>query len=267
MNSRIIAFVQNKILRWEMKQRVFAATLVASALILSACGGGGGNSQPAPTPPPAPAKSILIEAYGDSTVRGCEYLVGAPSGSACENANYALANPTAPQALQTLLQTKYGTNVTVSNLGVPGTTAANLQGGDVLPAFQQQMAQSKADIVMIRFGINDSRTPSEPVALFQTTEVELVRIAKAAGKTVILETASPVTDPSCAALPTYAAATRKAANIWSIPVVDLYAELSVIPTWHSLLTDGIHPDGTGYSTIARQEFPVVDQVVGAALAH
>lgn len=158
--------------------------------------------------------------------------------------------------------------MTVANFGVPGTTAANLLGGDgVNLPWAQQMAQSKADIVIVRFGINDSHTPSEPVDLFQSNEEEIVRIAKAAGKVVVLDTASPVTDPTCPQLPNYAAATRQAAYKWGITIVDLYAKLSAMPTWDSMLSDGVHPTDAGYQTIAQDEFDELDPVVGFTLAH
>ena len=195
-------------------------------------------------------------------------MLGAAPTTQCQKANFIVAQPTAPQALQTLLQAKYGDTVTVANFGVPGTTAANLLGGDgVNLPWAQQMAKSKANIVIVRYGINDSHTPSEPVNVFQSNEDEIVRIAKAAGKIVVLDTASPVIDPTCPQLPNYAAATRQAGYTWGITIVDLYAQLSAMPGWDSMLSDGVHPTATGYQIIAQAEFDALDPVVGFDLAH
>jgi len=248
-----------------------AGMALVCSLSLSACGGGGGGDSPAPVPAvqsaPQP-KSVLIEVYGDSTALGCTVIPGASPG-ACQVAGYAQANPTAPQELQTLLQAKYGSTVTVVNHGVAGTTAARLLTGDgVNLPWAQQMAQSKADVVTFNFGINDSKMAAdEPASTFQSNEAELIQIAKAAGKTVVLETANPVTDPACAALPTYVAASIAAGNLWGIPIVDQYGALSVNPQWTSMLSDLEHPTAAGYMLKAQQAFQVLDPIVAFALSH
>lgn len=236
---------------------------------LSACGGGGGGPAALPSTQSTPKpKNILIEVYGDSTALGCTVTPGASAG-ACQAAGYAQANPTAPQQLQTLLQAKYGTTVSVANHGVAGTTAARLLTGDgVNLPWAQQMAQSKADIVMFNFAINDSKMlANEPLAESQGNESQLVSIAKAAGKTVVIETANPVTDPSCAALPTYVAASLSVANTWGITAIDMYGFLETQPNWNSMLSDTEHPTAAGYVTKARFEFPAIDQLVAFSIAH
>lgn len=155
------------------------------------------------------------------------------------------------------------------NHGIVGTTAARLLAGDgVNLPWAQQMAQSKATIVTFNFGINDSKTAAnEPVNIFLDNEAELIRIAKAAGKIVVLETANPVTDPSCAALPSYVAASIAAASLWGIPVIDQYAYLSAQSGWNSMLSDTEHPTAAGYKLKADFAFIVMERLVGAALSR
>ncbi|MGN6085776.1 SGNH/GDSL hydrolase family protein [Trinickia sp.] len=251
---------------------VSAAFALFIALGLSACGGGGGGSPasspaaPASDPVPANAqptlptpKTILIEQYGDSTVYG--------------QTNDARGNPVqspqaAPVVLQGLLRTKYGASVTILNQGVPGTSAEQLLNGDgVHPKWQDQMAQSKANIVTIRFGINDSANGPGFVPMFSMYEDQLVSIAKAAGKTVVLENSSPVMPAPYAALPQYAQATLTVAKTWGIPSVDLYGYLIALSNWDSMLSDGIHPTAVGYSIIAQQELTIIGPIVKVAMAN
>jgi len=231
---------------------------------LSACGGGSGPAaQSAPQP-----KSVLVEVYGDSTALGCTVSAGASPG-VCQAPGYAQANPTAEQTLQALLQAKYGPTVTVANHGVAGNTIpAALTGDGVNLPWAQQMAQSKAQIVVFNFGINDSNvTSGESAAQFQANVSQLIQTAKAAGKTVVVETANPVNDPTRIALPDYVAAGIAAARMWDVNVIDEFGYLVTQPAWPSILSDNVHPTQAGYNLKAQVEFAVLDPIVAFATSH
>jgi acyl-CoA thioesterase I len=236
------------------------------SLLCAACGGGSGA--PSSTPA-AGAKKILVELYGDSTQWGCTVVTGAPAGSKCETIGYAqTADPVAAQ-VQTMEQTAHGANVTVVNHGVPGETTTELLAGDQynLP-WAQQMAQSQADIVVFNDGMNDANVGSgETPATYQTNLNSLIQTAKAAGKTVVLETPNPSTDPDRAALPDFVIAARTTAQQWDVTVIDQYAQLTGNPQWDLMLCDGVHPTQAGYDLKATIEFDGLDPVVAFALAH
>jgi lysophospholipase L1-like esterase len=191
------------------------------------------------------------------------------SPGVCQAPGYAQANPTVEQTLQAQLQAKYGAAVTVTNHGVAGNTIpAALAGDGVNLPWSQQMAQSKARIVVFNFGINDSNvTSGESVAQFQANVSQLIQIAKAAGKTVVVETANPVNDPTRAALPDYVAAGIAAARTWDVNVIDEFGYLVTQPTWPSMLSDNVHPTQAGYNLKARVEFTALDPIVGFAVSH
>jgi lysophospholipase L1-like esterase len=239
-------------------------TSLLGALIVacSACGGGGGggSSSPVQQQIQSPSKTLLIEAYGDSTMWGAAEV---------NNVYVQVAQP-APAELQSLLRAKYGNGITVTNYGVSGTTATDLlQGGISGPPWNERMAKSKADIVYFNFGINDANPANgESVTQFINAETALAQIAIAAGKQVIIETSNPVGDTDFAALPNYVAATASVAQSLSLPLIDEYGYMAQLD-WMSLMSDPqkMHPNQTGYEVKARFEFDTFDPIVGALLKH
>jgi lysophospholipase L1-like esterase len=127
------------------------------------------------------------------------------------------------------------------------------------------MQQSPASIVILNYGINDSREESkEDVARFKTIEAELVRIAKQNGKQVVIATSNPVNFAPCKTLPDYAAAAAEFARSQRLPLVDQYRYLSSID-WPPLTSDGAHPSQAGYEVKARREFEVIAPMVAQLL--
>ena len=191
---------------------------------------------------------VLIAVYGDSTIYGWSKI----------GAGYARVEQPAPAILQSLLREKFGNSVTVANHGVNGSTAGNLLDGDGtnLP-WDREMRASQAKIIVLAFGINDSKVESkESVAQFGLIEDRLIRIAKSHGKTVILETSNPVNFAPCAALPLYAKETVDVGRRNSVPVIDQYGHLSHLD-WFLLTSDGAHPAQSGYRVKAEYEFKYV----------
>lgn len=235
----------------------------------SGCGGSGGSSPLPVAQQTGVPKTVLVETYGDSTAAGCTPMQGAPAIQPCHTAGYAVSSPSPAQMLQSLLQTKYGSTVAVVDHGVAGNTIpAALTGDGVNLPWSQQMAQSKAQVVTFNFGINDSHAAAnESVAAFQQNISQLIQIAKATGKTVVVITPNPTIDPANQSLAQYAASSVAAAKLWNVNVIDEFGALSSQPTWDSLLSDGVHPTVAGYEIKAQIDFQGIEPIVGFALTH
>jgi lysophospholipase L1-like esterase len=139
---------------------------LALALTMTACGGGG-DTQPPQGVAQAPTK-VLVDTYGDSTQWGDVHLGRSPA----------------------IAQAELGSGYEISNRGVGSSNTANLLTGDGknLP-WAEQMAQSRANIVVINHAINDHPYPIEQ---FRDNLASLVNTATARGKRVILETPNPL---------------------------------------------------------------------------
>lgn len=236
----------------------------------SGCGGGGGGDgaeSPATTAQVA-VQPILIEAYGDSTVRGCTVQPGAQASSDCPVAGYAVTPHNDPATLQYLLQQRYGAAVTVQNLGIAGTTLNDLLTGSngVAMPWAQRMAQSKAQFVTIKFGINDAYSTGMTAARFSEELTSAISIARNSGKTVILETPNPIKTDHSDLLAALATAIIEVASKSSTPVVDNYGHFSSMQNWEDYLSDGtMHPTAAGYEIQGQNSFVVISQLVQTTL--
>ncbi|WP_085561607.1 SGNH/GDSL hydrolase family protein [Burkholderia pseudomallei] len=247
------------------KNMIRALLLGGAALLLSACGGGDGGS-PAQTSAPTSSKSVLIEAYGDSTTVGCTATPGATS-EICPTAGYAMAATTEPQALQSLLRASLGSSVTVSNKGIAGITADNLLNGtgrEGGQTWQTSMAVSKAQIVTINIGLNDAWKPNEN---FVADLQNIVSTARQYGKTIILYTPNPALTPNSsvnANLLTYREQILQTAASMNVTVVDDYS-ITSLEQWAQVLPDGMHPTAQGYEMKAQAEAYVLTPIVKALM--
>lgn len=185
-------------------------------------------------------KIYRIEMYGDSTTYG----VGA-------------TNPTTesePAVLAALFAGRYDPavkQVLISNQGMSGTIAQQLLAGSdgVHLPFAQLMASSNANMVILNYGMNDS-VPAAGVTLQYYGQVlgDLIDIARAAGKFVVLQQPNPSCTPEHAALGDYVRKLNSVAQAKGVAVVDQYLrslELtqSINPTCWGLahLPSGRHP--------------------------
>ncbi|MCA8264786.1 SGNH/GDSL hydrolase family protein [Burkholderia vietnamiensis] len=248
-----------------------AALVAGMALVcaLSACGGGGdGGTAPtvAKQPTPAPTKTVLIEEYGDSTTHGLQIFNGVAS----------VTPNSEPAVLQQLLQQQFGAAVTVSNEGVDGAEAAQLLNGtDKKHApWDQQMAASKADIVTLNFMRNDSFYNSVPQAgLPQESPEEygriltqLVQVARAHGKQVVLYEPNPVAFPEGnVAMLAYLDQLKKVVVAQQVPVVFNWEYSQGLADYPSLLSDGVHPVDALYRYNAEWAAQVVAPMVQSLL--
>ncbi|HDV8348844.1 TPA: SGNH/GDSL hydrolase family protein [Burkholderia vietnamiensis] len=252
-----------------------AALVAGMALVcaLSACGGGGDGSSPSAAQPqpassapttadtPSTPKSVLIEAYGDSTTLGWESLNGVGFVTTANE----------PAILQSKLQAQFGSTIAVDNLGIGGMEASQILNGTgkAQRPWAEQMANSKAQIIMLNFGLNDALfsdipaqgVQSESVEDFGSIMTQLVRTARAAGKTVVIDTPNPTCDTWANALPPYVQKLRDVATAEHVPLVDHYAAITQMSNWQSYLTDCLHPGDALYSIKADLEFSVMAPIV------
>lgn len=208
---------------------------------------------------PAAHSPVLIEAYGDSTTLGIT----------CSDGHCGPQAHNAVTYLQDELRARYGDRVQVTNYGVGGTTATQLRDGTGgrrtgpttgLP-WQERLAVSPAQIVLINYGINEvmrNQTPEQ----FYTAETTLVKTARALGKQPVLQTANPMPDNRLnARLAAMVAMTRRVAVEQQVPLVDQFAYVSSLPDWKTLMSDGAHPKPELYRLKAQQDFQVVEPLV------
>lgn len=208
-------------------------------------------------------KIYRIEMYGDSTTYG----IGATNP----------ATESEPAVLSALFAGRYDPavkQVLISNQGVPGTIAQQLLAGSdgVHLPFTQLMANSNANMVILNYGMNDS-APAAGVTLEYYGQIlgQLIDIARAAGKFVVLQQPNPSCTPDHAALGDYVRKLNAVAQAKGVAVVDQYLrslELtqSLNPTcwdWHTYLPDGVHPNTSLYSFKASNTFNVILPTVDA----
>ncbi|MFL9983245.1 SGNH/GDSL hydrolase family protein [Paraburkholderia sediminicola] len=207
----------------------------------------------------SPASQVLVDAYGDSTTLGVT----------CGDGHCGPQAQNAVSYLQDELQARYGQKVRVTNYGVGGTMASQLRDGTGnrragptagLP-WQERLAASPAQIVLINYGINEvmrNQTPEQ----FYAAETTLVKTARALGKEPVLQTSNPMPDNRLnARLATMVAMTRRVAAEQQVPLVDQFAYVSNLPDWKTLMSDGAHPKPGLYRLKAEQDFQVVDPLV------
>jgi len=233
-----------------MNKKMLAAVLVSVTPWFFGCGGGGGDGQTAAPAAAAvaPAKTVRIEAYGDST------MWGADGGNIPNQASI-----TQPSSAQAALQAGYGSTVTVSNEGVPLSTASTIingSDGKHLP-WTQQMANSTAQIVAVNFAINDAWTVNnESPEQYRALLTEIVTVAKGAGKVVVLVEPNAINDPvNRPNMAAYVTVMRDVAAATGAPLVPNYAYPAVTP-------DNIHPNAATYDAMGKRMAAVMWATVG-----
>jgi hypothetical protein len=244
------------------------ASLVLATVAVTGCGGGGDATPAAPaaaaststaststaaastptpaapqttpaTPTPAPTLAgttgYNVDYYGDSTVYGVD---GATGGG-----RVATPEPLVfDQSLQTTLKHS------VSNEGVSSTTCVQLLNGTdgVHPDWATQMANTKANVVIVNHGINDSFSPSESVDQYKSCLNSLISTAKAKGKKIVLETPNPAKSSGGGTngLDAYVTGMREVASATGVPLIDQYKMLTDYLNGRPVTTicpDGLHP--------------------------
>ncbi len=191
-----------------MKPRCWFCTLLAAM-----CAGCGSGDSPR-----------VIEWYGDSLTFGS---IAGPSGELTR-----LAVPPVRRAQELL-----GSAALCVDLSLPGATVADaLAGVAMMPfgAFAQHVSATAASTLVIRYGGADALR-AVPLADFERDLGEMVSLAQAAGKTVLLvgviATTTGVTDD-------YDLAVERAADAFGTGFVDVRAVPFALP---DDLADDVHP--------------------------
>lgn len=205
----------------------------------SGCGGGESSAPEAEATPPAPKPAVRIEMYGDSTTVGWDF-----------------ESKGEPYTLQALVPP----NVTVVNEGTNGKSAKDLLNGTdgKHPTWVQQMANSRANLVTINFGINDVITT--PLADYASNMRQLVDIARQAGKIVVLQQPNPTCAPPRMDLVNYVRQLDQIAQEKNVPIVRQFDLIMAMPNWQSLMSDCIHPDKDKYPIKAQNTFVVLQSL-------
>ena len=188
-------------------------------LLTALCAGCGGGTGPAP----APAQRV-IEFYGDSLTFGS---IEGPAGSLTR-----LAVPPVRRAQEML-----GDAALCVDMSLPGATVADaLAGVAMMPfgRFADHVRTTQASTLVIRYGGADA-VRGTPLADFERDLGEMVSLAQAAGKTVLLvgviATTTGVTDD-------YDLAVERAADAFGTGFVDVRAVPFALP---DDLADDVHP--------------------------
>ena len=209
-----------------------AAPAASTASAQPAAASAAAQPSPAPSSSAAPAAStsatgapVLVEYYGDSIIWGW-----------LPNKDWVRVDQPEPAVVGA------DTGLNVQNMGSPGRLAEHALAGDsVYPAWDQQMAQSKATHVIIEYHSHD--TVADTTARVR----KLIQVAKAAGKKVIVETIGPGNHSGNLSWEQISQAQRDAATAENVPVIDQSAYLkdylsSTGKTVWDICADGLHPN-------------------------
>ncbi len=183
-----------------------------------------------------------------------------------------------PAVLQRKLRDRFGDRVTVSNRGVGATQISQLLHGTdgVHPPWAETMAASGAHIVTLNFALNDAWYSvatergliAESPADYAHYLIQVVRIAKAAGKHVVLYEPNPACDPiRSPILVGYVAELRRVAELENVQTVDHYDTILALPDWPSLLTDCVHPGEPLYAAKADANAAVLAPLVAGLVTN
>lgn len=235
---------------------------IASIALMACAGCGGGGSGAAQSNPATAQKTVTIEFVGDSTVVGCTVLQGNPRGPQCL-ANYTESAHNEPATVQYLMSRQIGPNVTVINSGVAGTTVEHLLNGThkVDQPWWPHVSQSKAQIIVVNYGLNDAYAVGMTPELFSAELDQVISAAKAAGKLIILETSNPSTNDHLPYLAKLVEAEKATAAKWGVTVIDQFGYLSSQPQWASMLSDSMHPTDAGYEFKAEYSMSILAPIV------
>jgi lysophospholipase L1-like esterase len=121
--------------------------------------------------------------------------------------------------------------------------------------------QFNADVVLLKFGMNDCTLGDEGLDLFHTTYRDVIANIQASGSRVVMQTPNPVLEyagaPRAGHLGAYRAAILEIADDCGVPFIDHYERWTSresIGTLQHLLVDGFHPNEYGHRALAHGLF-------------
>jgi acyl-CoA thioesterase-1 len=233
-------------------------SFTGAAIVLALLAGcGGGNAPSASTAGESaqsvsrPFGAIVIDAEGDSTMFGLETVDG----------KFVQAAQPVPVLAQTSLQQLFGPGITVNNYGSPGANLGMALRGteNYSVPLLARLANSRAQIVIENFGINDAWVPAED---YRRNLVQFVDIVRASGKLPVLEEPNPV----CVGHETLderVAILNEVAREKAVPLVKQYEAIKALPGWQAMLPDCVHPGDALYAFKAARQAEVLATVIRA----
>lgn len=206
---------------------------------------------PPVTPPPPSTATVWVDYFGDSTAHGD---IG--------NTPYQVARPPS-----VVLDQNLPSNYNVRNEAVGGASVAELLAGrdGVHAAWTTTVARSNAKYVLMNYSINDSYEPGTTTASYKASYAQVIDIARAAGKTVILQTTNPTNNTQKDVA--FSTAMKEIAAQKNVPVIDVYTYLSQYMAANNLgvyqiTNDGIHPNQATYILVGEYTAKRFKEIVG-----
>lgn len=128
--------------------------------------------------------------------------------------------------------------------------------------------QFNADVVLMKFGMNDCTLGSEGLDTFRSTYIGVIEAIQARGSKVLLQTPNPVLEhagrieyagvPRFDVLGTYCEAILEIADTCRVPLIDHYerwrTRYSRGTLQHLMVGDGFHPNEYGHRALAQGLF-------------
>ena len=210
------------------------------------------------------ADDLKIAVYGDSTTEGWVSVEGGAF----------LTSKNVPALLQEMIRRDINPNAVVYNKGVGGTQASQILLGldGRNQAWDVEMSQTDASIVMINFSLNDAyfnQVPTPGLVTEGPKEYEyilrkMVKTAKSFGKKVVLLTPNPVCkEPRLSVLPYYVERIKNVAAAEQVSLVDHFYETQQENNWQTQLADCVHPSEAMYADKARREYSVLVPILSS----
>jgi len=132
---------------------------------------------------------------------------------------------------------------------------------DLVANLQWNVLQFNADVVLMKFGMNDCTLGAAGRETFVSTYCDVIETIRERGSLVVLQTPNPVLEyggaPRVDEIADYRAAVLHVAAKMQTPVVDHYARWigrETIGTLQHLLVDGFHPNEYGHRLLAHGLF-------------
>lgn len=214
--------------------------------------------------------SFIIAAYGDSTTAGVISSGGRNIITKSNEMHY----------LHQMLKDKYGDDVQVKNHGVPGAQAAQLLfSHNNMPqtAWAERIAKSNANMILLNYAINDARiyffkdkkAHQESPEEYKRIMTELVKVAKANNKLVVLQEPNPI----CGRAEKwnvwpYVYQLNEVAKEQQVPIVKQFSVIKENRMWQKAMSpDCIHPSEMLYKQKAQRTFNVLSANFDSVLKH
>lgn len=192
------------------------------------------------------AQAIKIAAFGDSITRGYPYYTNDANGLA-NNGGYI------PSLQSQLNGADWGSgeSITVYNWGHPGERVYS-SGRYRFPSPVLNTSGKEPDYVLIMEGTNDLSGGIGPGAIGDKLN-QIVTEVLNAGRIPVLGTLLPRFDGevSSSSLTLVNSNIKSIGTSRGVEVADLYVGNGNWANWNSMMTDGLHPNTTGYALMAN----------------